>query len=66
MDHRQELITMAVMYAAGRNSNMPGQARRILADKFGVSVCEVEVEAACAKLAGDAVLRLAQLAPKAK
>lgn len=66
MDARQrnELVTLAVMYAAGRNSNMPGQVRRILADKFGISVYEVEVEAACAQLASETVLKLAHLAQK--
>jgi hypothetical protein len=60
---RQELIRLAIIYAAGRNSNMPSHVRRILAQKFNLDVQEVEVEAECQQLAGETVKRLAQLAP---
>ncbi|MGQ0511432.1 MAG: hypothetical protein ACT4P9_12545 [Betaproteobacteria bacterium] len=60
--NRQELIKLAIAYAAGKNDNMPAQVRRILAQKFGVEVLEIEVEAACQQLAGESVLKLARLA----
>lgn len=61
---RQELIRLAIIYAAGKNSNMPSHVRRILEQKFGQQVLEIEVEAECQRLAGETVLKLARLAPK--
>jgi hypothetical protein len=64
LQERQELIRLAVIYAAGKNSNMPSHVRRILAQKFNLEVRETEVEAECQLLAGETITRLAQLAPK--
>jgi hypothetical protein len=61
---RQELITLAIVYAAGRNANMPSAVRRILEQKFSLHVPEIEVESECQRLAGETVLKLARLAPK--
>ena len=61
---RQELIKLAIVYAAGRNTNMPSHVRRILELKFSLQVLEIEVEAECQRLAGETVLKLARLAPK--
>lgn len=61
---RQELIRLAIVYAAGKNANMPSHVRRILEQKFGQQVLEIEVEAECQRLAGETVLKLARLAPK--
>jgi len=61
---RRELIRHAIVYVAGKNDNMPGQARRVLSQKFGVEVLEIEIEAECQVVAGEAVLRIAQLARK--
>lgn len=61
---RQDLIRLAVIYAAGKNGNMPAHVRRILQQKFNVEVFEIEVEAECQLLAGETVSKLARAAQK--
>lgn len=58
---RSELIRLAIEYAAGKNENVPSQVRRILKQKFSIDVLELEVEAVCQRMAGDAVLKLARI-----
>lgn len=62
-DQRAELIRLAICYSAGRNANTPSAVRRIMEQKFGLKVLEIEVEAECQRLAGETVLKLARLAP---
>jgi len=61
---RQEFSRLAVIYAAGKNSNMPSAVRRILAQRYNLHVYEAEIESECALLAGETVKRLTELAPK--
>ena len=61
---RQEFIRLAVIYAAGKNQNMPSAVRRILAQRYNLHVYEAEIESECALLAGETVKRLTELAPK--
>lgn len=63
---RAALIRLGIYYAAANNQNMPGQVRRVLSQKFGVHILEIEAESECQRLAGETVLALADAARKAK
>lgn len=65
MQDRSELIRLAIAYVAGRNENTPPQVRRVLSQKFGADVPEIEIESVCRQIAGHAVLELARLTAKA-
>jgi hypothetical protein len=51
---RREIIKLAIMYAAGDNSNMPGHAQRLLATKLNLNVPVDEIEIECMQMAADA------------
>lgn len=63
-DNKQDLLAAAVVYTAARNSNTIPATRRTLIQRFQIDAAEVEIEAICAKLASEAVLKLATLARK--
>lgn len=58
---RQKLLQTAIVLAAGLNRNMPGHAKRLLKEKFGVNSLECEIEAECQQLAADSMRELARL-----
>jgi hypothetical protein len=57
-----ELIREALIYSASRNSNSPAAVRRILSSRFSIEILEIEAEAVCSRMAGESVLKLAELA----
>lgn len=59
-------LTLAILYTAGKNPNMPAHARRLLAQKFGIDALEIELEAECQRLAAEALSELAPLARSAQ
>lgn len=63
-ESKQDLLAAAVLYTAARNANTIPATRRTLIQRFQIDAAEVEIEAVCAKLAGEAVLKLAALARK--
>lgn len=63
-ENKHELLAAAIAYTAARNSNTIPATRRTLIQKFQLDIPEVEIESAACRLAGDAVLKLTELARK--
>jgi hypothetical protein len=59
-NERPELAKLAVVLAACLNENTAPHARRLARVKYGLDFYEVELEAAAAELAADALRKLAR------
>jgi len=61
---RQETIKLAILYAVGKNDNVPSQVRRILKQQFNIDVLACEVECEQSILVSESLPKLLHLAPK--
>lgn len=61
-----ELIREALIYTAAKNTNSPAAVRRALSTRFSIEILEIEAEAVCSRMAGESVLKLAELVRAAK
>ncbi len=59
--NRQQLIRAAILLAAGQNSNMPGHAKRLLLQRYGINAYECEIEVECAQLVTDTLRDVSRL-----